>query len=97
MIEANKTNLIIEGQSYLDTAIEWNDTANSTGGTTYSSSVTIFASNFIAYNISFKVTKNIFPFLVQLCFCNPLQPFLKSVPTHLESKSKCVVFITLNL
>ncbi|KAL4031808.1 hypothetical protein IC575_010099 [Cucumis melo] len=56
VIEANKTNLIIEGQSYLDTAIEWNDTANSTGGTTYSSSVTIFASNFIAYNISFKNT-----------------------------------------
>ena len=95
MIEANKTNLIIEGQGYLDTAIEWKDT--STGGTTYSSSVTIFASNFIAYNISFKVTKNIFPFLVQLCFCTSLQPFLKSVSTHLESKSKCVVFITLNL
>ncbi|XP_038905816.1 putative pectinesterase 14 [Benincasa hispida] len=56
VIEANKTNLIIQGQSYLNTAIEWNDTANSTGGTTYSSSVTIFASNFIAYNISFKNT-----------------------------------------
>ncbi|KAG6580640.1 putative pectinesterase 15, partial [Cucurbita argyrosperma subsp. sororia] len=56
VIEANKTNLIIQGQGYLNTSIEWNDTANSTGGTTYSSSVTIFPSNFIAFNISFKNT-----------------------------------------
>ncbi|XP_023528179.1 probable pectinesterase 15 [Cucurbita pepo subsp. pepo] len=56
MIEANKTNLIIQGQGYLNTSIEWNDTANSTGGTAYSSSVTIFPSNFIAFNISFKNT-----------------------------------------
>ncbi|XP_022982962.1 probable pectinesterase 15 [Cucurbita maxima] len=56
VVEANKTNLIIQGQGYLNTTIEWNDTANSTGGTPYSSSVTIFPSNFIAFNISFKNT-----------------------------------------
>jgi hypothetical protein len=57
-VHAKKTNLILLGQGYLNTAIAWNDTANSTGGTVYSASVAIFASNFIAYNISFKVLKN---------------------------------------
>nr|XP_043611028.1 probable pectinesterase 15 isoform X2 [Erigeron canadensis] len=55
-INQNKTNLIIQGQGYLNTDITWNDTANSTGGTIYSSTVSIFAQNFIAYNISFKNT-----------------------------------------
>ncbi|KAF2289837.1 hypothetical protein GH714_038864 [Hevea brasiliensis] len=53
-VHTNKTNIIFQGQSYLSTAIEWNDTANSTGGTVYSASVAIFALNFTAYNISFK-------------------------------------------
>ncbi|GKV40846.1 hypothetical protein SLEP1_g48446 [Rubroshorea leprosula] len=53
-IHANKSNLIIQGQDLLNTAIVWNDTANSTGGTVYSASVAIFAPNFTAYNISFK-------------------------------------------
>ncbi|CAK7343270.1 unnamed protein product [Dovyalis caffra] len=56
MVHANKTNLIVLGQGYLNTVIAWNDTANSTGGTVYSASVAIFASNFTAYNISFKNT-----------------------------------------
>ena len=56
VVEANKTNLIFQGQGYLNTAIAWNDTANSTGGTAYSSSVAVYASNFTAYNITFKVT-----------------------------------------
>ncbi|XP_041027655.1 probable pectinesterase 15 [Juglans microcarpa x Juglans regia] len=56
VVDANKTNVIFQGQGYLNTAIEWNDTANSTGGTAYSSSVAIFAPNFTAYNISFKNT-----------------------------------------
>ncbi|KAK6942722.1 Pectinesterase, catalytic [Dillenia turbinata] len=56
VVPANKTNLIIQGQGYLKTAMAWNDTANSTGGTPYSASVAIFASNFIAYNISFQNT-----------------------------------------
>lgn len=55
MVNANKTNLIFLGRGYLNTIIEWNDTANSTGGTAYSSSVAVFASNFTAYNISFMV------------------------------------------
>ncbi|KAL4605661.1 hypothetical protein ACB092_09G046700 [Castanea dentata] len=54
VVNTNKTNLIFQGQGYLNTAIAWNDTANSTGGTSYSSSVAIFAANFTAYNISFE-------------------------------------------
>lgn len=55
VVGADKTNLIFEGRGYLNTMVAWNDTANSTGGTVYSSSVAIFASNFIAYNLGFKV------------------------------------------
>ncbi|KAL7133505.1 hypothetical protein ABFS83_12G145300 [Erythranthe nasuta] len=55
-ISSNKTNLIVQGQGYLKTAIEWNDTANSTGGTSYSSTFAVSAPNFIAYNISFMNT-----------------------------------------
>ncbi|XP_070007097.1 probable pectinesterase 15 isoform X2 [Nicotiana sylvestris] len=54
VINPNKTNLIIQGQGYLNTIISWNDTANSTGGTANSFTVAIYASNFIAYNISFQ-------------------------------------------
>ncbi|KHN02285.1 Putative pectinesterase 15 [Glycine soja] len=56
VVQANKTNLIVQGQGYLNTTIEWNDTANSTGYTSYSYSFVIFASKFTAYNISFKNT-----------------------------------------
>ncbi|XP_074373135.1 putative pectinesterase 15 [Apium graveolens] len=56
MVNSSKLNLMIQGQGYLNTAIAWNDTANSTGSTANSSSVSIFADNFIAYNISFKNT-----------------------------------------
>ncbi|KAJ1418903.1 Zinc finger, PHD-type [Sesbania bispinosa] len=56
VVQANKTNLILQGQGYLNTIIEWNDTANSTGGTSYSYSFAVFASKFTAYNISFKNT-----------------------------------------
>lgn len=56
VVQANKTNIILQGQGYLDTIIEWNDTANSTGGTSYSYSFAVFASKFTAYNISFKVS-----------------------------------------
>ncbi|KAF3960536.1 hypothetical protein CMV_014759 [Castanea mollissima] len=56
VVNTNKTNLIFQGQGYLNTAIAWNDTANSTGGTSYSSSVAIFAANFTAHNISFENT-----------------------------------------
>ncbi|CAN4118883.1 unnamed protein product [Withania somnifera] len=56
VIDSSKTNLIIQGQGYLNTAIAWNDTANSTGGTANSFTVAVYASNFIAYNISFQNT-----------------------------------------
>ncbi|KAI6675718.1 hypothetical protein NL676_003624 [Syzygium grande] len=56
VVNAAKTNIILEGQGYLNTAIAWNDTANSTGGTIYSSSVAVYAHNFTAYNISFQNT-----------------------------------------
>ncbi|XP_021908546.1 probable pectinesterase 15 [Carica papaya] len=55
-VHATKTNIIFQGQGYSNTAISWNDTANSTGGTTNSASVSIFAPNFTAYNISFENT-----------------------------------------
>lgn len=55
-VNARKTNLIFQGQGYLNTAIAWNDSANSSGGTARSSSVSISASNFTAYNISFMNT-----------------------------------------
>ncbi|KAF5750447.1 hypothetical protein HS088_TW03G00783 [Tripterygium wilfordii] len=56
IVHANKTKLIVQGHGYRYTSITWNDTANSTGGTVLSASVAIFASNFQAYNISFKNT-----------------------------------------
>ncbi|XP_004306176.1 PREDICTED: probable pectinesterase 15-like [Fragaria vesca subsp. vesca] len=55
-VNASKTNLIFQGQGYLNTAIAWNDSANSSGGTGRSASVSIFAPSFTAYNISFKNT-----------------------------------------
>ncbi|KAK4392136.1 putative pectinesterase 15 [Sesamum angolense] len=56
VVSSNKTNLIVQGQGYLNTAIAWNDTANSTGGTSYSSTFATFAPRFVAYNISFMNT-----------------------------------------
>ncbi|KAL2941543.1 putative pectinesterase 15 [Bienertia sinuspersici] len=53
-INENKINLMIQGQGYEKTIISWNDTANSTNGTVYSASVTIFAPGFVAYNITFE-------------------------------------------
>ncbi|RWW82467.1 hypothetical protein BHE74_00009081 [Ensete ventricosum] len=53
---ANKTNITMQGQGFLNTSIAWNDTANSTGGTIYSASVSVFSFNFIAYNISFQAS-----------------------------------------
>lgn len=55
VVSSDKTNIIIQGKGYLNTAIAWNDTANSTGGTGYSSTFAVSASNFVAYNISFVV------------------------------------------
>ncbi|KAL3646817.1 putative pectinesterase 15 [Castilleja foliolosa] len=56
VVNTNKTKLLVEGKGYLNTTIEWNDTANSTGGTSYSYSFATLAPNFIAYNITFMNT-----------------------------------------
>ncbi|GAU23446.1 hypothetical protein TSUD_331440 [Trifolium subterraneum] len=53
MVPKTKPNITFQGQSYTSTAIAWNDTAKSANGTFYSGSVQVFASNFIAKNISF--------------------------------------------
>ncbi|KAL2931253.1 putative pectinesterase 8 [Bienertia sinuspersici] len=53
MIPKNKPNITFQGQGYASTAIVWNDNANSSRGTFNSGSVQVFASNFIAKNISF--------------------------------------------
>ncbi|MCI08994.1 putative pectinesterase 15-like, partial [Trifolium medium] len=52
-VNATKINLVMQGQGYLNTFIEWNDNGNLTG-TFNSYSFGVFASNFTAYNISFK-------------------------------------------
>lgn len=56
VVWANKTNVTFEGKSHLNTSIVWNSTANSSGGTVYSATASIFAFNFIAYNISFQAS-----------------------------------------
>jgi len=55
MVPKTKPNITFQGQGYTSTAIAWNDTALSANGTFYSGSVQVFASNFIAKNISFMV------------------------------------------
>ncbi|XP_068655901.1 probable pectinesterase 8 [Aristolochia californica] len=52
-IPRTKNNITFQGQRMESTAIVWNDTANSTGGTFFSASVAVFGANFIAKNISF--------------------------------------------
>ncbi|CAH9089495.1 unnamed protein product [Cuscuta europaea] len=52
-IPKSKPNITFEGQGFMTTAILWNGTANSSGGTFYSGSVQVFSDNFIAKNISF--------------------------------------------
>ena len=55
MVPKSKPNITFEGQGFTSTTIAWNDTAKSANGTFYSGSVQVFASNFIAKNISFMV------------------------------------------
>lgn len=58
MVPATKPNITFQGQGFDLTAIMWNDTANSSHGTFYSASVSVFAAGFVAKNISFIVTAN---------------------------------------
>ncbi|XP_020576714.1 probable pectinesterase 8, partial [Phalaenopsis equestris] len=53
IIPKTKTNITLQGQGMESTAIVWNGTANSSGGTFYSASASVFGDNFIAKNISF--------------------------------------------
>lgn len=53
-----KPNITFQGQGMQTTAISWNATANSSGGTFNSASVSVFSDNFIAKNISFMVISN---------------------------------------
>nr|XP_043611978.1 putative pectinesterase 14 [Erigeron canadensis] len=55
-VPKSKSNLIIQGQGYLNTFLSWNATASSSNGTVFSYSVAIYAPKFTAYNISFKNT-----------------------------------------
>ncbi|XP_062191223.1 probable pectinesterase 8 [Phragmites australis] len=52
-VPATKPNITFQGQGFYLTAIAWNDTANSSHGTFYSASVSVFAAGFVAKNISF--------------------------------------------
>ncbi|CAA7403315.1 unnamed protein product [Spirodela intermedia] len=56
VVSASKVNVTLQGQGYLNTSVEWNDTANSSGGTAYSATVAVFSANFAAYNLSFRNT-----------------------------------------
>ncbi|XP_058757393.1 probable pectinesterase 15 [Vicia villosa] len=55
VVNEKKTKLIIQGQGYLNTIIEWGDFGNRTG-TFDSYTFGVFATEFTAYNISFKNT-----------------------------------------
>ncbi|VFQ92687.1 unnamed protein product [Cuscuta campestris] len=53
LIPKKKANITLQGQGFMTTAILWNATANSSGGTFYSASLQVFSDNFVANNISF--------------------------------------------
>ncbi|KAF9604653.1 hypothetical protein IFM89_008984 [Coptis chinensis] len=55
IVDRTKSDVIFQGQGYQTTIIAWNDTALSAKGTS-NHTVGIFASNFTAYEISFKNT-----------------------------------------
>lgn len=52
-VPRTKTNVTFQGQGFTSTAIAWNDTANSSHGTSFSGSVQVYSTNFIAKNITF--------------------------------------------
>nr|POF05003.1 putative pectinesterase 8 [Quercus suber] len=52
-VPRTKTNVTFQGQGFTSTAIAWNDTANSSYGTSFSGSVQVYSTNFIAKNITF--------------------------------------------
>ncbi|GAB2282505.1 Probable pectinesterase 8 [Dionaea muscipula] len=52
-VPKNRPNITFQGQGLESTVISWHDTASSSHGTSKSASVHVFATNFIAKNISF--------------------------------------------
>lgn len=56
MIDASKSSVTLQGRGNLETSIVWNSTANSSGGTVNSATLSILSFNFIAYNISFQAS-----------------------------------------
>ena len=66
-VPRTKTNVTFQGQGFTSTAIAWNDTANSSHGTSFSGSVQVYSTNFIAKNITFMVRstkkKNIYIYI----------------------------------
>ena len=59
-VPRTKTNVTFQGQGFTSTAIAWNDTANSSHGTSFSGSVQVYSTNFIAKNITFMVRSIIY-------------------------------------
>ncbi|VVB02364.1 unnamed protein product [Arabis nemorensis] len=56
IVHENKTNILMQGMGYLNTSVEWNNTAATSNGTFESFSVAILGEKFTAKNISFKNT-----------------------------------------
>ncbi|KAM3732437.1 hypothetical protein ACB098_11G061100 [Castanea mollissima] len=52
-VPRTKTNVTFQGQGFTSTAIAWNDTANSSHGGSFSGSVQVYSTNFVAKNITF--------------------------------------------
>ena len=62
-VPRTKTNVTFQGQGFTSTAIAWNDTANSSHGTSFSGSVQVYSTNFIAKNITFMVRSIIYIYI----------------------------------
>lgn len=63
-----KTNIVLQGKGYETTSIQWNDTADSSGGTFNSFSFAVYADNFVAHNVSFVVRTLSFQCILFLTF-----------------------------
>lgn len=54
-IPADKPFIVLSGSGANNTVITWNDSAKSSGGTFYSATVSVFASDFMARYITIQV------------------------------------------
>lgn len=62
-VPRTKTNVTFQGQGFTSTAIAWNDTANSSHGASFSGSVQVYSTNFVAKNITFMVRSIIYIYI----------------------------------